>query len=87
MINKLIENYINTMTIDDVNKFAMNNNVSLSNDELTIIYSTIKNNWYDLIYGNYSSIFNELKNKISPSTYKKAEELFFYFKNKYQRFL
>lgn len=87
MISKLIENYINKMTISDVNNFALSNNINLNNTELDIVYNTIKRNWYTLIYGDYTSIFNNLKDKFDINTYKKIEELFFYFKNKYQKFL
>lgn len=87
MISKLIENYVNKMTISDVNNFALSNNINLNNTELDIVYNTIKKNWYTLIYGDYTSIFNNIKDKFDTDTYKKIEELFFYFKNKYQRFL
>mgnify|MGYP004452413327 CR=1 FL=1 len=87
MISKLIENYVNKMTISDVNNFALSNNINLNNTELDIVYNTIKKNWYTLIYGDYTSIFNNVKDKFDTDTYKKIEELFFYFKNKYQKFL
>lgn len=87
MFNKLIENYINNMNVNDVDKFARENGIILKNEELNVIYETIKNNWQTIIYGDYTSVFNSIKDRISPSTYKKAEELFFYFKDKYQRFL
>lgn len=87
MISKLIENYVNKMTISDVNNFALSNNINLNNTELDIVYNTIKKNWYTLIYEDYTSIFNNIKDKFDTNTYKKIEELFFYFKNKYQKFL
>ena len=87
MISKLIENYVNKMTISDVNNFALSNNINLNNTELDFVYNTIKKNWYTLIYGDYTSIFNNIKDKFDTNTYKKIEELFFYFKNKYQKFL
>lgn len=87
MISKLIENYVNKMTISDVSNFALSNNINLNNTELDIVYNTIKKNWYTLIYGDYTSIFNNIKDKFDTNTYKKIEELFFYFKNKYQKFL
>ena len=60
MISKLIENYVNKMTISDVNNFALSNNINLNNTELDIVYNTIKKNWYTLIYGDYTSIFNNI---------------------------
>ena len=87
MINKLIENYIRNMNIEDVRKFANDNNIYLTSNEINIIYKTIKNDWHTLIYGDESIVFNKVKQELNNNTYKKAEELFFYFKNKYQRFL
>lgn len=87
MISKLIGNYVNKMTISDVKNFALSNNINLNNTELDIVYNTIKKNWYTLIYGDYTNIFNNIKDKFDTDTYKKIEELFFYFKNKYQKFL
>ena len=87
MINKLIENYIRNMNEEDVSRFASDNGITLNSNETSIIYQTIKNDWYTLIYGDQNIIFNKVKPLLSNETYKKAEELFFYFKNKYQRFL
>lgn len=87
MINRIIENYIKNMKKSDITTFAKKNNISLEDNELNIIYETIKKDWYTIIYGNYNEIFEEIKNKINEKNYKKIEELFFYFKNKYQKFL
>lgn len=87
MVYKLIENYINQMNENDIDKFAKENGVILTSEEISIIYDTIKKDWNTIIYGNYSSIFDNLEGKINPNTLKKAEELFLYFKNKYQKFL
>ena len=87
MINKLIENYINTMTLDDIDKFAKTNGVTLTNKELDILLKTIKKDWHTILYGNYQSVFEKVKPNLHPNTYQKAEELFLFFKKKYQRFL
>ena len=87
MINKLIENYINIMTLDDIDKFAKTNGVTLTNKELDILLKTIKKDWHTILYGNYQSVFESIKSNLNPNTYQKAEELFLFFKNKYQRFL
>ena len=87
MIYKLIENYIHNMSENDVDKFAKENGVTLSLEERDIIYRTIKTDWHTILYGDYSSVFQNLNGKISPNTLKKAEELFLYFKDKYQKFL
>lgn len=86
MIEKFILNYIDKIKKEDIIDFGLKYNINLNNSETEFIFNNIKNNWRELIYGNPSSIFNELK-KISPSNYQKIEELYFEFKNKYKNYL
>lgn len=87
MIQNLIREHISKLTISDVNNFASENNISLTHEELNNVYDIIKNNWYELIYGDSNSIFENNRSKVNPENYKKAKELFDFFKKKYQRFL
>ena len=57
MIQNLIKEHISKLTVSDVNKFAVENNVHLTEEELNNVYDVIKNNWYQLIYGDSNSIF------------------------------
>lgn len=86
-MENMIKNYIDKLSINDINRFAINNNINLNNDELNIIYKYIKNDWKTIIYGNYSYILNDLKNKINSSNYNKIEQLFYKYKSKYQNLL
>ncbi|MBE6149412.1 MAG: DUF2624 family protein [Firmicutes bacterium] len=83
MKEKLINEYINRLTINDINAFAIKNGVSLNEEELNIIYNHVKNNWRTIVFGNPREILNDLKNKINPFSYQKIESLYVYFKNKY----
>lgn len=87
MIQNLIREHISKLTVSDVNKFAVENSVYLTNEELNSVYDIIKNNWYELIYGDSNSIFENNRSKIGAESYEKARELFAFFKKKYQRFL
>ena len=49
MFIKLIEGYINNMSIDDLIFFSHQENVFLNENEYTEIYDYVKNNWYVLI--------------------------------------
>ncbi len=86
-MDKLIKEYIDKITISDINKFAIKNNINLDNNELNLIYKYIKNDWKTIIYGNYNIILNDLKNKIDINKYNKIENLFYKFKSKYQNLL
>lgn len=83
MKDRLINEYINRMTIDDVRNFAIKNGVTLSEEELTIVYNQAKNEWRTIIFGNPRCILDDLKTKINPISYQKIESLYVYFKNKY----
>jgi hypothetical protein len=45
----IIGAYINKLTKDDVNKFAISKGATLSNEELEFTYSFIKKNWKDIL--------------------------------------
>ncbi len=87
MKGQLIKNYINKLSIDDVNNIAIKNNINLSSEEINFIYNKVKNNYNDLLYGDSTFIFNELKNNVSNDNYLKIKELFNTYKQKYQSLL
>ena len=87
MKENIIRGYIEKITISDINRFALNNNISLNNNELNLIYKYVKNDWKTILYGNYNSTLNDLKNKIDINKYNKIEQLFYKFKSKYQNLL
>ena len=87
MKGQLIKNYINKLTINDINSLAIKNNIYLDDLELNFVYNKIKNNYNDLLYGDSTYIFNELKNNVSENNYFKIKELFNTYKQKYQSLL
>ena len=87
MKDKLLKNYINNLKKEDINAFAVNNNITLSNEELNIVYDTIKNDYDNLLNGNHDKVFEKLKNKVSTDNYDKIINLFFEYKKKYAQFL
>lgn len=87
MKGQLIKNYINKLSISDVNNIAIKHNIDLNNDELNYVYNQIKNNYHNLLYGDSYNIFNDLKNNVSSSNYEKIKNLFDTYKQKYQSLL
>ena len=87
MKNKLLKNYINKLKKEDIKLFATNNNITLNDNELSIIYDTIKNDYESILYGNHDKVFNELKSRVSSDNYDKIINLFFEYKKKYDQFL
>lgn len=78
----LIEEYVNRMQKEDVNKFALKQGIILNEEELNIIFTYIKNNYRTILYGNPKDILLEIKDKVSPLTYNKIENLYMKFKDK-----
>jgi len=86
MKEKLISEYVNRMNLDDVNNFALKNGINLSNEELSLIFNYIKNDWHTIVFGNPRAILDDLKNKLNTNSYQKIESLYVYFKNRYSSF-
>ncbi|MEG0826179.1 MAG: hypothetical protein RR404_01780 [Bacilli bacterium] len=87
MIEKLLNEYVERMTLNDVNNFALKNGIILNTSELNLIFEKVKINWHTLVYGNPRGILDELKEQVEPLTYQKIEALYIYFKDKFQNYL
>ncbi len=78
----LIEEYVNRMKKDDINIFALKQGIILNDNELDILFTYIKNNYRTILYGNPKEILLEIKDKVTPLTYNKIENLYMKFKDK-----
>lgn len=83
----MIEKYISKMSISDVTKYSKAYGISLSENETKILYDTIKKDWKAILYGDYKTIINGLKAKISVESVNKLEKLLIEFKKKYYNYL
>lgn len=87
MIEKLIIKYINNLTEADINKFALDNNIVLSNSEINTVYKAIKHDWKTLLYGDYKIVLNKYKDNLTSSNLEKIEKLIILYKDKYSSYL
>ncbi|MDD2377336.1 MAG: hypothetical protein PHD10_03750 [Bacilli bacterium] len=87
MKDKLIIEYINKLTIKDVDDFAKKNGITLKSQELELVYHSVKNKWRTILYGNPIPILNEFKEKTDPVTFNKIENLYSQFKSKINNYL
>ena len=83
MYEYLISEYIKKMSIDDIIKFADNKNISIPYSDAMIIYTYAKKYYSEIIKGNDYNIIKELKEKLSPNTFKEAYKLYLEAKIKY----
>lgn len=82
MYEMLIKQYLNRLSLKDINDFASKNNMPLSPGEDKIIYDFIMKYWQEVYKGDANKVFNELKNHLSPNTFNNIMMLYNQFKDK-----
>lgn len=87
MIEKLIENYVNKLSYNDIDLFGRKNNIILTDEEIIYLYKTIKKNWKIILYDNPAEILNEAKQTFNNEKYAKIESLLYEYKEKYKNYL
>lgn len=83
----IIKKYVSKLCLDDVKNFIIKNNIDATDNEVKIIYNYIKNDWYELIYGDYNSIFIKIKPYLSNENYQNMINLYNEYKEKYKSYL
>lgn len=77
----VIKELVDKLNENDIRNYALKEGINLTDDELKVIYMYIKNYWQVFYKDDPTSLFSELKEKLSPKTYSKIIELY----NKYKR--
>lgn len=74
MLN-LVEPYINNMTRNDINNFALKNNINLNNNELDFIYNFIKTRYKEVLSNPNNFSLARYKNNFSNENFIKINGL------------
>ena len=74
-MNSLLKQYINKIDINNINDFAIKNNIYLSKKELNTLYDVIKNR-FDEILEDDSSVRDFLLKNLSAENYTKVINLY-----------
>ncbi len=74
MYENIIKNYVNKLTKDHIKNFCIKENITISNEEINIIYYYIKNNWKDIMY-NPNPYLKIAKEKLNKDVYEKLLDL------------
>ena len=82
----LLKQYINKITINNINDFALKNNINLSEKELNFLFDLIKNN-HENIINDIKPFETILKENLSNDNYQKINNLYYEYKQKYQNYL
>ena len=83
----LIEKYINKMTLEDVNNFALSKNVHLSDKELIFIYGFIKKNYKEVLSNPSMLDIDRYKNNFSEENFPKVKKVILEYYSKYKNYL
>lgn len=83
----LITRYINNMTINDVNNFAISKGINLEENELEFTYSFIKNNYKDILKNPKLLDLDRYQNKYTKENFEKISKVFNEYSKKYSHLL
>jgi hypothetical protein len=83
MMMMFAEMYMNNLTKDQFNGMALENGISLSNDELDFSFNFIKSNLKDVLANKDDFDLSIYKNKFSNENYEKILQLINVLKDKY----
>ena len=79
---ELIKNYIPNLKKSDLEKYANNNHISYTENELDIVYTFIQEN-YPLLLSKNEDVFSKLEGNISSSLYNNLLDLY----HKYKKYI
>lgn len=83
----LIERFINRMTLEDVNNFALKNGITLNSDELSFTYNFIKKNYKEMLLNPNLFDINKYQNFYSKENFSKIAKVYQEYFNKYSLYL
>ena len=72
---ELIKRYIEKLKIEDVNNFAIQNNVFLNEQELAFTYAFVKKNWERILANPSDLNLERYKNEFSAENFAKIKQL------------
>lgn len=86
MLN-LIERFMNNLTKEQINNFAISKNIEFNNEELDFTYDFVKKNWRSIISNPTLLNLERYQDKYNPDNFRKIKQVFFEYSQKYQNFL
>ncbi len=81
---RVIYEYLKKLSVNDVKKIALNQNINLSDKEAIDVYNYIKNNYDKFFKGNINidNIINDAKLILSKDNYDKAYLIYLKYRDK-----
>ena len=78
---------MSSLSMEQVNQFALKNNVMLSEKELEFPYAFVKQNWEMILRNPTLLKLERYKEQFSEENYKKIEQLLLFYYQKYGHLL
>ncbi|MEG2283825.1 MAG: hypothetical protein RSB99_04275 [Bacilli bacterium] len=76
MYETIIGNYIKTMSTSDIQNYALEKGIQISDKDASTLLTVAKKHWLTFYKGDPSIILQDLKNKIDPTVYKAGIALY-----------
>lgn len=83
----IVEKFVNKLTIEDINSFALKKNIFLSEEELNFVYSFIKKNYKDILKNPNLFDINRYEDKFQNGNFEKIKKVYIEYFSKYHKFL
>ncbi len=83
----LIERYINRMTKEDINNFAISKDIHLSNEELDFTYDFVKKNYQSFLANPQLFNIERYKDHYTKENFSKITKVFSEYFQKYSNYL
>jgi len=86
-MDSLIKQYISKININNINDFALKNNIFLNKKELECLYDIVKNRYEEVLYKDDSNVLKYLKENLSEENYEKVIKLYQEYRLKFGNYL
>lgn len=83
----IIDKYMNNLTREKVNDFALSKNVCLSEEELTFTYEFVKKNYREMLKNPSLFDIDRYKNRFSEENFHKIKKVYTEYLSKYGHLL
>lgn len=79
---RIISNYINKLTLEDMINFRNRQKLDISDTDVNIIYRYVKKYYRSFLEGNHDKILSMIKKEVAPSTYEYIMNYYYKYKDK-----
>lgn len=83
----IIERFMEKITKDDINNFALSKNINLSESELDFTYTFVKKNYKDILGNPKLLDLDRYKNNYTKENFSKITKVFQEYSQRYSNYL